>query len=187
MSKNTFPVNGEAMPEAQRVGLTEQEFRRAQSLRTLQRLRKEAQDEIHRLIRFLDVSDEYVMTELEDEAELEDAGDGEYSLGSFDRMINQERSWRQVGEWANCADLERDDADNESSLAAPENHVATSPPGVWAIEGEFKSTSGNQTDWAGGNSDDREDDPGDNPEQDDAESGIGDEDGQREQCGYQVL
>jgi uncharacterized membrane protein YukC len=166
-------------------GLAQQQAHRAKSVKSIQRMRRQARDEISRLIQFLDQSDPYVMTELEDDDDREQVGDDEPSLGSFDRMTNQEKSYSQSAEWTFLGhDLEQDSADREPSIAAPENHVATSPAGVWAIEGEFRTASGNQTNWAGGRSDDREDDAGDNPEQDDAESGIGDEDGQREQCGY---
>jgi hypothetical protein len=40
--------------------LAQQQLRRTQSINTLVRLRKEARDEISRLIEFLDASDEYV-------------------------------------------------------------------------------------------------------------------------------
>ena len=48
--------------------------------------RREARHLIKRLIDFLNQNDPYVMTELEDEADLEDVGDSEPSLGSFDRI-----------------------------------------------------------------------------------------------------
>ena len=76
------------------------------------RLRSEARNEITRLIQFVDVSDEYVMTELEDDEDREEAGDTEPSLGSFDRMMNQEKSYCQQG---GCFDTEaqQDDCDRE--------------------------------------------------------------------------
>ncbi|UPJ31021.1 hypothetical protein [Bradyrhizobium sp. CW1] len=62
-------------------GLGIQQRERQASLHTLARLRKEASAEITRLIAFLDQSDPYVMTELEDECEDEgaqcDGGGGE--------------------------------------------------------------------------------------------------------------
>jgi hypothetical protein len=76
-----------------------QQRERAKSLTRLARLRKKARAEIERLIAFLDQSDEYVMTELEDACEdegsqCEDEGaehdgrepdvDSEPSLGSID-------------------------------------------------------------------------------------------------------
>jgi hypothetical protein len=52
------------------------------------RLRKQARDEIDRLIQFLDKTDNYVSRELEDDGDREAVGDDEPSLGSFDRMMN---------------------------------------------------------------------------------------------------
>lgn len=94
------------------------------SLQTLARLRKEASAEITRLIAFLDASDPYVMTELEDDisADLEDDDPGENddpaendlddepSLGSLDHHQSQER-WAAGGR----RDLEQDHA--ESGIA----------------------------------------------------------------------
>jgi hypothetical protein len=78
------------------------------------RLRKEARAEIDRLIRFLDKTDDYVSRELEDDDDREQVGDDEPSLGSFDRMTNQDKAWRQQSLWAFPAvDAEQDDADRE--------------------------------------------------------------------------
>ena len=63
-------------------------------------------------------------------------------------------------------DTEADTADDEPSLGASEHYHP-----------------GNQSFWACSGSDDREDDAGDNREHDEAESGIGDADGLREQFG----
>jgi hypothetical protein len=96
--------------------LAQQQLRRTESINTLVRLRREAREEISRLIEFLDASDEYVMTELEDDADLEEGGDSEPSLGSFDRMVNQEKSYAQsFGAFVPAFDAERDDA--ESGIA----------------------------------------------------------------------
>ena len=86
-------------------GLAIQQRERARALGDLARLRKEASAEINRLIAFLDASDPYVMTELEDDisADLEDDNpaedddpaendlDDEPSLGSLDHNHTQER------------------------------------------------------------------------------------------------
>lgn len=96
------------------AGLLQQQERRAASLKTLAKLRQQAAAEIDRLIQFLDQSDEYVMTELEDGDEREDVGDSEPSLGSFDRMTDQTKSWRQGGLWEiPGTDAELDDCDRE--------------------------------------------------------------------------
>ena len=56
------------------------------------------------------------MTELEDEAELEEGGDSEPSLGSFDRMLNQNKSYAQsFGEFIPSVDAEFDAS--ESGIA----------------------------------------------------------------------
>jgi hypothetical protein len=98
------------------------------------------------------------MTELEDDDDREEGGDTEPSFGGFDRMANQEKSWRSVG----LADLdaELDTADDEPSLGSFEYHNP-----------EHQS----QERWAAGGSRDIE--------QDDAESGVGDDDGLLEQIG----
>jgi hypothetical protein len=146
-----------------KAALARQEAKRIESINTLRRLRKEARDEISRLIRFLDESDDYAMTELEDDDSclLEDGGDSEPSLGSFDRMVNQERSYRKiVGEFGAALDAEQDDSDLEPSLGSCD-------PPMWG---------GDQTHWAAGSRDDRE-------REDD--TGIGDMDGSLEQVGSQ--
>ena len=151
-------------------GLAKQEAARLRSIQSLYRMRRKARDEISRLIEFLDQSDEYVMTELEDDDEREEGGDSEPSIGSFDRMTNQEKSWKRRGNVTAEVDTEADDSDDEPSLGASEHYH----PGTQSL-------------WAFSGSDDREDDAGDNPEHDEAESGIADEDGLREQRGHQVL
>jgi hypothetical protein len=94
----------------------EQQLQRVRSINALARLRRVAREEISRLIEFLDASDEYVMTELEDDAELEEVGDSEPSLGSFDRMLNQDKSYAQrFGEFIPSVDAEFDAA--ESGIA----------------------------------------------------------------------
>jgi len=79
------------------------------------RLRKEAMDEIERLVRFLDKTDDYVSHELEEDNELEEIGDTEPSLGSFDRVTDQTTSWRQGGP----SDVPEVDAEHETADAAP--------------------------------------------------------------------
>jgi hypothetical protein len=159
MSKHVLPPQGEPV-ELLESGFAAQQRERETALHNLGRLRKEASAEINRLIAFLDSSDEYVTTELEDDDDREDGGDTEPSLGSFDRMVNQEKSWKRslfipVDQGA---DMECDAADDEPSLGSLDhNHT--------------------QEEWATG---DRRD-----HEKDDAESGIGDTDGLLEQVGSQ--
>jgi hypothetical protein len=74
------------------------------------RLRKAARAEIDRLIRFLDESD----MELEGVDEDGPGEDTEPSLGSFDRMTDQSKSWRQGHLWDVAeVDAEQDEADRE--------------------------------------------------------------------------
>ncbi|UQD69566.1 hypothetical protein JEY40_26560 [Bradyrhizobium japonicum] len=106
-------------------GLALQEQARQTALQTLARLRKEAAAEIERLMSFLDASDPYVTTELEEVCEDEGAqcegGGGEEgcedegadrsgdepSLGSLDHNHSQER-WAAGGR----RDLELDGAES---------------------------------------------------------------------------
>lgn len=106
-------------------GLAVQQRARQAALSDLARLRKEASAEITRLIAFLDASDPYAMTELEDEcgdegAQCEDEGaehdgrepdvDDEPSLGSCDPSMGNGDQTR----WAagNRRDLELDHAES---------------------------------------------------------------------------
>ncbi|WP_426615395.1 hypothetical protein [Bradyrhizobium sp. McL0616] len=114
---STPPLNRSVGPLS---GLALQERARQTALHDLARLRKEASAEITRLIAFLDASDPYVMTELEDgaddgpcdtdelevsEGDEEDGGDSEPSLGSLDHHHSQEQ-WASGGR----RDLEQDPA-----------------------------------------------------------------------------
>jgi hypothetical protein len=94
-----------------------------QLFRAIGKLRKDARDEIDRLIRFLDQTDDYVSRELEDQVddgpiddneldgpengEDEDSDPAEWSLGSLDGRIDQTR-------WVagNSRDLEQDDGES---------------------------------------------------------------------------
>jgi hypothetical protein len=91
-------------------------------------LRKEARDEIDRLIRFLDKTDDYVSRELEDSIDdnpHDEEGEAEPSLGSFDRMADQSKAWRQTsGELCFSIDAEQDDADHEDSDPAEESEAS---------------------------------------------------------------
>ncbi len=93
-----------------------------EAFQAIGRLRKEARDEIDRLIRFLDETDNHMEREPDDEA---DDGDTEPSLGSFDRMTDQSKAWRQQsGELCYSADAEQDDADHEDSDPAEESEAS---------------------------------------------------------------
>lgn len=93
-------------------GLALQQQQRETTLRNLATLRKQARDEIDRLIAFLDVSDEYAMTELEDqvddgpcdcneleisEGDDEPDGDGEPSLAAPETDTGSQHSWAAGG------------------------------------------------------------------------------------------
>ena len=121
-------------------------------------LRRQARDEINRLIQFLDSTENHMAIDCEPEDDGDDAED-EPGLGSFDRMADQSKAWRQQSLWAfPVVDGEYDAADTE--------------PFLGALEGQT-----DQTGWAVGHRGDREQDP--------AESGIGDPDGVNEQIGRQ--
>ncbi|MGY3443710.1 hypothetical protein [Bradyrhizobium sp. USDA 4473] len=141
-----------------------------QIFQAIGRLRKEARDEIDRLIRFLDDTDDHMEREPDgsDEPSLgfqeafpgmgrgSGGDDREPDLGSFDRMLSQEHCNRQrVGEPVEI-DAEQDQADSEPSLGSLDH---------WH----------SQEEWAAGGRRDLEQDP--------AESGIGDHEGLHEQAG----
>jgi hypothetical protein len=69
-----------------------------------------------------------VSRELEDSIDdnpHDDDTDAEPSLGSFDRMADQSKAWRQqAGELCYSADAEQDDADNEDSDPADESEAS---------------------------------------------------------------
>jgi len=118
-------------------------------------LRREARDEVDRLLQFLDKTDDYVCRELEDDSgENEEGGDAEPCLGSLDRVANQERWSKGAHAWgASDGDRELDRSDDEPALGSLENQ--------------------SQERWAAGGRRDLERDP--------AESGIADLKGLYEQ------
>lgn len=78
-------------------------------------LRLRSRELIESLVNFLDVADGNPdLEECDDDGEGEDA---EPSLGSFDRMMDQSKSWRTSNVvWINPgSDLEQDDCDAEDS------------------------------------------------------------------------
>jgi hypothetical protein len=92
------------------------------------RLRKDARDEIDRLIGFLNKTDDYVSRELEDSIDDNphgDDSDSEPSLGSFD-MSNQIRA-RQTG--CHLPDAELDDSDREDDDR--QNSASLPAAGTW--------------------------------------------------------
>jgi len=100
-----------------------------EAFQAIGRLRKEARDEIDRLIRFLDSTDNHMELEPEDEA---DDSETEPSLGSFDRMADQSKAWQQTaGELCFSIDAEQDDADDEDSDPAEESE----PSGIGDQDG----------------------------------------------------
>jgi hypothetical protein len=110
--------SAEALP----IGLARQTRAREKSLLKLRRLRKEARDEIRRLIDFLDQSDPYVMTELEDCHDgAEPDQDGEPSLG-----------WTTSGVMGGLTDLELDDCDREDD---DPDEPKQQPPVMFLVEG----------------------------------------------------
>jgi hypothetical protein len=145
---NSSSIQGGIPPlEALSGGLAEQQAARLESLEALARLRREARDEILKLIQFLDQSDPYAMTELEEDDDREPLGDEEPSLGSFDQVTNQEKSY--LTDYCEV-DAELDTADDEPSLGSAAEHERD-----------------NQERWAEGNRDDREGDEHDGREPED--------------------
>jgi hypothetical protein len=75
------------------TGLVKQQRQRERALKRLAKLRTKASAEIERLIAFLDASDPYAATELEDaiDDEPHDSDELEPALGSVDRAMDQTR------------------------------------------------------------------------------------------------
>jgi hypothetical protein len=147
------------------------------------RLRKEARDEIYRLIRFLDKTDDYVSRELEDEAdagpcdtdELEASeGDDEPDLGFLEpctkgdylgRSPWDSKSFSQCRHQGGNATYENegDDSDDEPSLGFIERHCSA--------YGFGRDFTGNQEHLCVGRGDDLEDEhDGAEPPEDDEPS-----------------
>ncbi|APG11399.1 hypothetical protein BKD09_23990 [Bradyrhizobium japonicum] len=126
-----------------------------QIFQAIGRLRKEARDEIDRLIRFLDSTEDHM------ELEPEDEGDGDSELEDDDPAEN--------------------DLDDEPSLGALENHPTSPWPGQPNLPLRCDNSGGQQL-WASSGTRDLEDEH-DGREPD--ESGIGDLDGLLEQVGTQ--
>jgi hypothetical protein len=99
--------------------------RHEEAFQAIGRLRKEARDEIDRLIRFLDTTDDYVSRELEDAVDDGPCDDNEMepSLGSLDLVQDQDRAWRGATDnW--LLDCEVDDCDDEPSLGSVGNNLS---------------------------------------------------------------
>ncbi len=102
------------------------------------------------------------------DADLEETGDDEPSLGFLDCWTGSGRS----GQAGGCTgDRENDDELDEPSLAAAENHVSTPETYGWAPSGVTYSSSGNQSRWAQGAINDAEGDEHDGREPDGDEGG----------------
>ncbi|NUU40361.1 hypothetical protein [Tardiphaga robiniae] len=111
-------------------------------------LRKEARDEIDRLIQFLDQTDDYVCRELEDAVDDGPIDDNELepSLCGLDADPRRHQGGDGCG-W--LSDRELDDSDDEPSLGSIENH-----PNGYTDSNVTRS----HEHWAGGNTDEREGD-----------------------------
>ena len=153
-------TGNETIPAA----LLKQERDRQKALKKLARLRKEARDEIERLISFLDASDTYVMTEIEDDGDQNDASyptsgahcanpmeddedsdadednhDGEPSLGSRSSSGGDQSRW---GASDTCQLI---DAEDEHDGGEPDDECDGNPdhePSLgWTTDGVISNTS----------------------------------------------
>jgi len=121
--------------------LIAQERARTKALEKLRKLRKRAEDEIERLLAFLDEVDGYTMHELERAADDVpcDADELEPSLGAFDRMTNQTRAWESTS-WSHMHDLdmEADECDREGGEDDEESDFS----GCGDLDGLMEATGG---------------------------------------------
>ena len=111
------------------------------------RLRKEARDEIDRLVRFLDETENHMEREPEDEAddsELEDGADEENSLGSLERHASSygPDGRNPTGTQTNWSGGRGDDLEEEHDGAEPDED---GEPSLGAFEGHDNQTVA----WAG--------------------------------------
>src|SRR5581483_7679648 len=130
--------------------LAAQERTRQKAIRRVSKLRQKASAEIERLILFLDASDPYVMTELEDASEgegetCEDEGadienDGEPSLGFLDHQTNQ--STRRLCQ--GLADDREDEHDGREPDVDDEDAVDKEPAFGWTDEEAARGSYPNQ-------------------------------------------
>ncbi|MGY4160484.1 hypothetical protein ACVINW_006326 [Bradyrhizobium sp. USDA 4461] len=138
-------------------GLALQQRERETTLHALARLRKEAAAEIDRLIAFLDASDPYVTTELEDQAD-------DHPIDWDELEQNLSPGGVRPCDPDPDGDLERDDSDDEPSLGFLERHP--SAYGYWE-----RSSTGHQLDLCAGLGHDLEDEhDGREPGEDDEPS-----------------
>ena len=89
-----------------------------EAFQAIGRLRKEARDEIERLIRFLDDTDQHMeLEEAVDDGPCDGDTDAEPSLGSFDRVVNQVTAWKTTTAYGSGHDVdcELDRCDHEDS------------------------------------------------------------------------
>lgn len=112
---------------------------------TLGRVRRDVRDEIERLIEWLDSTIDVDQDSAVDDDPCDGDIDAEPSLGSFDRMSDQVKSW-QTRTLNADVDCELDRCDDEPSLGSCEG------------PGRMPCDLGGQDYWARGNSDDREGD-----------------------------
>ncbi|PSO30523.1 hypothetical protein [Bradyrhizobium sp. MOS002] len=112
------PLDGpELTQDALDRRLAIQQRERERTLRRLRRLREKASTEIDRLLEFLNASDDYVQTELEqDDLDEEDGTENEPSLGALDHPMNQTDAWTPYQGFAWMVDCEQDPSDDEPAL-----------------------------------------------------------------------
>jgi len=156
-----------------------------ESFEALVRIRSEAEAEVERLIGILDEIDA-IDEDREDGGDDSPCDDDERESEFATTSIEERKPGGGSADWAAVPWLdgaELDEADNEPSLGAAENHIIGSPPGIWASPGTYRDGTGNQTNWTQGDALELEGDGcPDDREHDDAElSGIGDMDGYNEQ------
>ena len=89
----------------------------AEVFKAIGRLRKAAIDEIDRLIRFLDETENHMAIDCEDGGDDEPGGDDELSLGCQETVVSQASAWNQPTDY-HFGDCEHDDCDDGPSLGS---------------------------------------------------------------------
>jgi hypothetical protein len=137
-----FPPRADSAGELyRRTDISPEQF-----FQTLGRVRRQARDEIERLIEWLDSTIDVDQDEAADDRPCDEDSDREPSLGSFDSMSNQIKAW-QTRFVAADVDCELDRCDDEESDHAEDggDHEAESDTGIGDVDGLNEQLAGTRS------------------------------------------